>query len=1006
MIGYCGLDTAGDLVRFKSNMQEQQLKSSPFPRGSEWRRWDLHVHTPDSKLGKSFEGTSWEQYIDELEKAAAASEIAVIGVTDYMSIDGYEKLHAAHHDKDKKRLAPVHLLIPNIEFRLMPPTKDSKALNLHILVDPTSEDHIARIKRSLANLQVEYGGERGERYGCTREQLIEFARAQRPELKGDDEAAYKFGIEQFKPDFSVLKKWYEGESWLKENSIIAVANGKDGISGLPLDGFSATRDELLKLCHFVFSGMPADRDHYLGKKAGISVDDIKRQYRSLKPCLHGSDAHSVDRLFKPDQDRFCWIKADPTFEGLRQVLWEPDARVHVGKSKPQLSDESRVISNLKITNSKGWFSTDQIDLNPGLVVVIGEKGSGKTAIADLIAFAAGVPADLNSQSSFVAKGRLHLAGVKSELAWCAGTPSSGTLISAPHVTQRPLVRYLSQDFVERLCSADTQGQELQDAIEEVVFSYLDEVRKEGFSSFAELRKAREAASQAKRDTFRGELATLHKEIERLQASIAQKPSKEAQKKQIEQQIEELKKQLPAVAELANQEILKKLEQEQAALTQVEQLIAAKTRQRRSIEDGLKAYRSIKERTDKQIQELIDSASFEEMSKDTLVVLKPTWDSSAESILETVIVTLVAEIKGLQGDPEAVKPEGNSQADISARIKSLRDSVSKDEINRRRLLDLQKEIGEREANVKRIAKEIDDLEGKVRKQLAQKEKDRHDMYLQFFASLGEDEQGLRELYAPMKEQLETLGAEMKFELSVGYRVDAKAWIDKASRFYDARRSFAADRKDEIEKFAFERLTPAWKSGEAQQIEPVFSEFLELVAPVAFMSDLASPSLKLVDLYDWLYSTDHISISYKILYGGTELEYLSPGTRGIALLVLYLLMDEDDRRPLIIDQPEGNLDNSSIYQQLVPYIRKAKEKRQIVLVTHNPNLVVASDAEQVIVAIAERPTTQTYPQIKYVSGALEHAGTAIEMGVRQAVCTLLEGGARAFQEREVRYSLPKK
>jgi DNA repair exonuclease SbcCD ATPase subunit len=117
-----------------------------------------------------------------------------------------------------------------------------------------------------------------------------------------------------------------------------------------------------------------------------------------------------------------------------------------------------------------------------------------------------------------------------------------------------------------------------------------------------------------------------------------------------------------------------------------------------------------------------------------------------------------------------------------------------------------------------------------------------------------------------------------------------------------------------------------------------------------------------------------------------------------------MDEDDRRPLVIDQPEGNLDNSSIYQQLVPYIRAAKEKRQIILVTHNPNLVVATDAEQIIIATSERLAAQSYPRISYIYGSLEHNELGENtVGTRQAVCTLLEGGDRAFKDREGRYSI---
>jgi ATPase subunit of ABC transporter with duplicated ATPase domains len=171
----------------------------------------------------------------------------------------------------------------------------------------------------------------------------------------------------------------------------------------------------------------------------------------------------------------------------------------------------------------------------------------------------------------------------------------------------------------------------------------------------------------------------------------------------------------------------------------------------------------------------------------------------------------------------------------------------------------------------------------------------------------------------------------------------------------------------------------------------------------MEKFSTSKLSRVELYDWLFSVDHIQLSYKIRYAGTELEYLSPGTRGIALLVLYLLMDEDDTRPLLIDQPEGNLDNSSVFKQLVPYIRKAKKRRQIILITHNPNLVVATDAEQIIIATAERINSQPYPRLRYDSGGLEHSASGKHLGVREAVCLLLEGGEDAFRARENRYSL---
>ena len=191
------------------------VKQSPYPIGSEWRRWDLHVHTPASVLGTAFPGTTWEAYLDELEAQATRQAIAVIGITDYLSIDGYERLLAARNSRDAPRLPSVDLILPNIELRAGPRTQDGKALNIHLLVDPSDPDHVAKIKLSLRNLRVKHGQQnRGQQsYGCVHDELIAFARAQRPELD-DIDAAYRFGIEQFKPSYEQIIDWFEREGWL------------------------------------------------------------------------------------------------------------------------------------------------------------------------------------------------------------------------------------------------------------------------------------------------------------------------------------------------------------------------------------------------------------------------------------------------------------------------------------------------------------------------------------------------------------------------------------------------------------------------------------------------------------------------------------------------------------------------------------------------------------------------------------------------------------------------
>ena len=150
--------------------------------------------------------------------------------------------------------------------------------------------------------------------------------------------------------------------------------------------------------------------------------------------------------------------------------------------------------------------------------------------------------------------------------------------------------------------------------------------------------------------------------------------------------------------------------------------------------------------------------------------------------------------------------------------------------------------------------------------------------------------------------------------------------------------------------------------------------------------------------WLFNTAHISVTYEIVYDGTDIRKLSPGTRGIVLLLLYLALDDVDDRPLIIDQPEENLDPKSVFDELVSLFIKAKTKRQVIMVTHNANLVVNTDADQVIIAEAGPNVTGGLPPITYRAGGLDNAD------IRKSVCEILEGGEEAFRQRARRLRVP--
>ena len=149
---------------------------------------------------------------------------------------------------------------------------------------------------------------------------------------------------------------------------------------------------------------------------------------------------------------------------------------------------------------------------------------------------------------------------------------------------------------------------------------------------------------------------------------------------------------------------------------------------------------------------------------------------------------------------------------------------------------------------------------------------------------------------------------------------------------------------------------------------------------------------LELLNYVFGLDYLSPRYSLTYEGQEISQLSPGERGLLLLVFYLLVDKDDI-PIVIDQPEENLDNQTIFKVLVKCIKRAKQQRQVIMVTHNPNLAVVCDAEQIIYASCDKVATR----FSYESGAIENPV------IRSRVVEILEGTEPAFRNRQDKYCL---
>jgi ATPase subunit of ABC transporter with duplicated ATPase domains len=146
---------------------------------------------------------------------------------------------------------------------------------------------------------------------------------------------------------------------------------------------------------------------------------------------------------------------------------------------------------------------------------------------------------------------------------------------------------------------------------------------------------------------------------------------------------------------------------------------------------------------------------------------------------------------------------------------------------------------------------------------------------------------------------------------------------------------------------------------------------------------------IDVYNFVSGLGYLRPAFELLFEGKSIAVLSPGQRGMVLLLFYLLVDPDNI-PLVVDQPEENLDNHTVVSYLTQAFRRARSRRQLVVVTHNANLAVVCDADQII-----RCSRGSAEEFLYDSAPLESV-EAID-----PVVQILEGTRAAFEQRGHKY-----
>lgn len=974
-------------------------------RGSEWHRWEPHIHAPGTLFNNQFKGpNAWGDYLTSLEQATPV--IRAIAVTDYYCTDTYQDV--VREMKENGRLAQVALVFPNVELRLDVATVKERWTNIHLLVCPDDPKHVAEVERFLSRLRFEAFG---DNFACTREDLTKLGRKSKPELS-DERAAFRHGASQFKVNFGKLREEYGKSDWAKENILIAVAGAEtDGTSGIRDANDATLRQEIEKFAHVIFASSPAQRDFWLGRKNGVGEDVLRERYDGCKPCLHGSDAHDQATVAKPDGDRYSWIKGALEFDALRQAYIDPAGRAYVGPHPPFRATPARVIAEVELTGAD-WAQTPRLALNPGLVAIIGARGSGKTALADAIAAGCDATEGRLSNASFIVRAREHLDGVGVRLNWETGDPSVRPLLDDSFdPSLYPRARYLSQKFVEELCSADGLKDELLSEIERVIFEAHSTLERDGATDFGELLELRTIVLRDNRDRDEEAIETLsdHIGLEReKQSQIAGLKSQITQKNALIAGYIKSRDKLVTAGSAERVARLNALtEAADYVRTQI-RLWSQESQALRSLQNDVSDFRTNRApmalRTTKQnfVGAHLDDTSWE--------VFRQTYAGNVDGTLTERLAKAEKATAGWRGKelPRKVSDQEPYVADdadlkqlslgeLEAEIGRIQRLINIDTDTANRLRTITTKIGDEYAALKRLKDSLADCEGAAAR-TTQLQSDREKAYFRVFESIVAEEQVLHALYRPLMDRLaQASGTLRKLSFSVSRHADVHLWATEGEGLFDKRRTGPFIGVGTLETWADTLLKPAWESGDPTAVAEAMAGFRQ--AHQAELLDLSEvPRSQQADYRSWLrrfakwlYGTSHIEISYSIDYEAVDIRKLSPGTRGIVLLLLYLALDDSDDRPLIIDQPEENLDPKSIFDELVELFIAAKNVRQVIMVTHNANLVVNTDADQVIVAFSGTHTPGKLPPIRYLSGGLESAQ------MRKHVCDILEGGDRAFKER---------
>ncbi|NJL56104.1 AAA family ATPase [bacterium] len=741
---------------------------------------------------------------------------------------------------------------------------------------------------------------------------------------------------------------------------------------------------------------------------------------------HYFSCHADSKIHNKIGKCFTWIKSDLTFEGLKMVLKEPDERYSLTEEPDIISrvncNKTKYIRSVSIKKidesdlSEAWFDDVNISFNHGLVAIIGNKGNGKSALTDIIALLSNYAGDfsfLNKKKFRNSKDNKakHFEG---QLTWEDGSTTPFLKLSEDSISNDGVrVKYIPQDFFEQVCNENVVSatSEFANQLKEVIFSHVPQSERGNFNSLDEIIRHHTSEIATRLDGLRAQLRDVNRKIIEYERKISEEYCQDITRKlNIRRQEHDAHIQSKPL-EISKPESNADL---QSLIEDLKDKASAAEARIRLLDSELLNKKKLHSQIQKAFSKL---ENLESHYKD----FQDDWNRDFASIqLESSDVSSLVINKAKLKDKES---------QCTSRINEINTKIAleKKQIEewKRQEKDKSKELDEPEKLYQKYLSDIAIWQEREREIIGSCEESESIEYYQELLRVSNEDLPMllkneqlnrlnktkeifsciqkiadiyQNLYRPVQDFVNSNDSvkgdhKLTFEVSIVPNEFEDKFFDYISQGAKGAFRGASEGRDKLSE-----ILEASDFSQGMGIENFLSVIINSLEAESGGNIRASkiknqikPSRTAEEFYNFLFSLDYLMPNYTLKLSGKEIGKLSPGERGALLLIFYLLIDKSDI-PIVIDQPEHNLDSESVFKLLLPCIKKAKKRRQIFMVTHNPNLAVVCDAEQIIYSRVDKENGNL---VTYTSGAIENPC------IKAKVIDVLEGTFPAFENREAKY-----